>query len=137
SPLSDGAGDLHMWGDLGRTPSAAALLIGHPMLLVQALLRQDKVRRESWPEGVYASASIHHRIGMYPLSLSDIDDTSDEPRGVCCRLDLLAADPEGRQFSFRDLGAGMSCPESPVHRFHIPNWKPSVDDLFASDWITL
>lgn len=107
------------------------------MKLVQAILEGEKVRRSSWPEGVFVQCSSDHSIGSGPLSLHDTDDSSLEPRGVRRRLTLVGADPEGRVYPRKDLGHGLHRPEQPCRRFTIPEWQPPLPDLLAVDWIAL
>lgn len=107
------------------------------MKLIKALMESEKVRRDIWPAGVYLGSNSHHRIGSEPTVMCDVDSKSDEPVGIMRNLTLRKDDPAKRSYGFQDLGGGLVRPKHDVVQFIVPQWQPSVDDLFATDWIPL
>lgn len=107
------------------------------MILAKALIAGYKVRRDSWPTGIYVESSDQSRLGTSPITVVDIDSVDLEPPGARRYLTLRRDDPKARTYAHRDIAPGIYIPKSDVAHFEIQNWQPSIDDLFATDWVTL
>lgn len=105
------------------------------MTLFKALSTSSRVRRAAWPTGVHVIASEQHRIGSSPVGLCDIESRDDEPPGMRRYLTLRRDDPRGRVYAHVELSPGVYRPEHAVVHFEVPDWQPSLEDLFASDWL--
>lgn len=107
------------------------------MLLVRALLNSFKARREAWPAGVFILTSDQHRIGSSPIAVVDVDSDESEPPAVRRYFTLVASDPKSRVYTRKEFCSGAYMPEHDCVRFEVPDWRPSIEDLFAVDWVPL
>jgi hypothetical protein len=107
------------------------------MQLARALLNSHTARRESWPEGVFISTHSEHRIGSTPVAVVDIESDEAEPPSVYRHFTLIGSDPKSRVYERKELAGGAYIPQHDCVRFKVPDWHPSIDDLFATDWTPL